>query len=47
MAEMGRVASTLLLERIANPKAPAAHRVLPVCWTEGQSIAAPAAIPGH
>ncbi len=38
-AEMGRVAMDLLLKRLEEPNAPAEHRVLPVTWQEGDSVA--------
>lgn len=36
--EMGRVAMDILLRRMADPSAPAEHRVLPVGWHEGGSV---------
>jgi DNA-binding LacI/PurR family transcriptional regulator len=38
-AEMGRVAMDLLLGRLNEPSTPAEHRVLPVTWQEGDSVA--------
>jgi DNA-binding LacI/PurR family transcriptional regulator len=38
-AEMGRVAMDLLLQRLKEPSAPAQHRILPVTWQHGDSVA--------
>ena len=38
-ADMGRVAMDLLLNRLKDPGAPAEHRVLPVTWQDGDSVA--------
>lgn len=40
-AEMGRVAMDLLLKRLKEPSTPAEHRVLPVTWQDGDSVAEP------
>jgi GntR family transcriptional regulator of arabinose operon len=44
-AEMGRVAMDLLLQRLKEPNVPAEHRVLPVSWQDGDSVAEAKATP--